>query len=85
MSKLISLGVWVKDGTQYASASTQAYNSDTILFATNASTKEKQSYPAASGSINSIVTLNYNTNNSGERHSLYVSDSVATIVTGSGS
>ena len=30
MSKLISLGVWVKDGTQYASASTQAYNSDTI-------------------------------------------------------
>lgn len=83
MSKLISLTVWAKDATQYASASTQAYNSDTILHVDLASTAQKKSYPAASGSINSAITLNYLSNNTGERHSLLVQDALATIVTGS--
>ncbi len=83
MSKLVSMGVWIKDGTQYDSASTQAYNSDAIIFAENASVAQKKTYPAASGSINSVVRLNYPSANEGQDHSLFVADALATIVSGS--
>lgn len=83
MAKLISLTVYAKDSTAYTSASTQAYNSDAVLYAENASTNIKKSVPSASASINSVITLNYDTNNEGERHTLLVGDVLATIVSGS--
>lgn len=83
MSKLISLTVYQKDSSQFASASVQAYNSDTVLFVENATTNMKKQFPSASGSINSVVTSNYDENNQGVRHTLVVAETLAAIVTAS--
>lgn len=83
MGKLISMTVYAKDSTSYASASTQLYNEDTILFAENASLSIKKSVPSASGSINSVLTLNYLSNNEGERHTILIGDVLSTLVSGS--
>lgn len=83
MARLLSLTVYAKDSNVYASPSIQAYNADTILYAENASLSQKMKFPAASGSISSVLTSNYDNNNSGERHCLYVGETLATMVTAS--
>lgn len=84
MGKLISVTAYVLDSTPFASASLMAINADHFSRpAQNASTAQKQSNPAASGSINTIIYANWPSNNEGENHVILVSDSVATIVAGS--
>lgn len=81
MSRLISITAYAKDSTQFVSASPMVLNSDAIILAENASLHQRQSNPAASGSINTAITANYLQNNEGERHTFLISEVLSTLVT----
>lgn len=84
MGKLISVNVWAKNSSgAYTSASPNAIQEDRIKFATNASLAQKQAFPSASSNINTIINANFLENNQGTDSIWYVSDALATLVSGS--
>lgn len=83
MARLLSITAYAEDSTVYASASPMAINCENIKSVINASTGVKKSVPAASGSINSVIKLNTEDDNSGVNHTYLVGESIATLVTAS--
>ncbi len=83
MARLISITAYAADSTVYSSASPMLIGADQIIVVQNATLAAKKSVPAASGSINSRVVTNTETNNAGERHVYLVGETQATILTAS--
>lgn len=83
MARLISTTVYAKDSTVFASPSTMALNCDFFVNVQNASLSNKQSVPAASGSINTSIITNEPIENSADRHLYLISETLAAIVTAS--
>ena len=83
MGKLIAMTSYVLDGSAYPSASPISLQADWTKFAGNASVKQKQSNPAASGSINTVVYANWPTDNEGQNHVILISEEQSTLVTNS--
>lgn len=83
MGRIIPVTVYWKDSAPitnpYTSACVQAFQADDVILVATATTAQKMSVPAASGSINTAITMNYDSNNAGERHVWYVGDSITYI------
>jgi|HubBroStandDraft_5_1064220.scaffolds.fasta_scaffold33794_4 hypothetical protein len=83
MARLVSVTAYAKDSTAYSSASPLALNADNIKFVTNASTSLRQKFPAASGSINSVIMVNDESSNAGQDHEYIVAETISALVTAS--
>lgn len=83
MGKLISMSVFVVDSTVNSPSTLNAVNEDAIKLARPATTRQKQSFPSASGGINTAVYLNFDDNNSGQNHTMLINEAVSTLISGS--
>ena len=83
MAKFVLVTAYGVNSTAYASASPMLLNSDNLVFASNANTKQKQAVPSASTSINTAYVENDELNNAGQRNTYLLGEALAALVTAS--
>lgn len=83
MARLILATSYAQGSTVFDSASPMAICADNVIRISNATLSQKQSVPAASGSINSVILTNEPIDNSAQRNDYLVSETVAALITAS--